>query len=71
MGGVAGSLYIAAGAMELLATGIKSQQNSLVYFLPPAPSRHVVFFQGDTQVKLPPCINPRQFPVVQTPRTCT
>ena len=71
MGGVAGSLYIAAGAMELSATGIKNQQNSLVYFLPAAPSQHVVFFQGDTQVKLPPCSNPRQFPVVQTPQTCT
>lgn len=36
--------------MELTATGIKRQQNSLVYYCPPSPNQHVVFFQGDTQV---------------------
>ena len=44
------------GASEVLvmeATGTRGQTNSLVYSCPPAPSQHVVFFQGDTQVSGP------------------
>lgn len=35
--------------MELTATGVRGQQNSLVYYCPPSPDRHAVYFQGDTQ----------------------
>ena len=38
--------------MELLASGIKSQQNGMVYFCPPYPTQHVIYFQGDTQVAM-------------------
>ena len=36
--------------MELVATGYRGHQNSLVYFCPASPTQHVVFFQGDGQV---------------------
>ena len=42
-----------AEEMEVLATGYRGRQNSLIYFCPPSPSQHVVFFQGDMQVHTP------------------
>lgn len=38
--------------MEVLATGYKNRQNSLVYSCPASPCQHVIFFQGDIQVFL-------------------
>ena len=38
--------------MELVVTGLRGQQNSLLYHSPPCPVQNVLFFQGDTQVSV-------------------
>lgn len=37
--------------VRMEATGLKGLRNSLVYFCPRRPEQHVIFFQGDTQVR--------------------